>query len=137
MKHWATPLVVALAVGCGRTQEFSAPAPAGALACAVREAERIGYERLEGTAEAGVVRLGRHVPPPPGTEPIPPEFQLRDVPGTHLVEGRFESQIRVLERRGRLHVQVVAERPRADADPETVDAARDARQIVALCAPAT
>jgi hypothetical protein len=137
MKRWATPLVVALAVGCSRPPEFSAPAPAGALACAVQEAERIGYERLEGTAEAGVVRMGRHVPPPPATESIPPEFQLRDVQGTDLLEGRFETQIRMRESRGRLHVQVAAERPRRDADPETVDAARDARQIIALCAPAT
>lgn len=130
---WPSLLIV-LVSGCGRTRQFDAPTSPGAFECALREAEEIGYRRLEGSREAGVVRLGRYIPPPPAREPTDPEVRVSDVTNPRLDPGRFESQIRISERRGQLRIAVIAQ-----PDPDAATAAAggvegDAQQILAQCA---
>ena len=135
MNRYCLLLLVLAPLGCRGPRQFSGPAPAGALDCALRQAEEIGYRRLDGRAEAGVVRLGRHIPPPPGREPTDPEIRLSDVTGPRLAQGEFESQIRVSVRRGQLRVAVLSE-PEPDAATRAAgagDATGDAQQILAEC----
>ena len=53
MRRWIAPVVVLVAAGCRGPEQYSAPAPAGAVTCALREAEAMGYRRLEGNEERG------------------------------------------------------------------------------------
>lgn len=134
MKRWTTPLVAAALAGCASPLlQFSAPASAGSLHCAVREAEEMGYQRLEGAAEEGVVRLGRHIPPPPAREPTDPAVRLSDRQGPRPVEGPFETQIRVSERRGQLRVAVLTAPDSDAAQRDPGGPAGDARMILAAC----
>ena len=42
MKRWMAPVIALGVVACRGPEQFSAPAPAGSVACAIREAEEIG-----------------------------------------------------------------------------------------------
>lgn len=132
MKHaiWMVPL---LAAGCGGLPSYSAPAPAGALRCAVGEAEELGYRRLEGDAEAGAVRMGKAIPPPPGRDPLEPERELGETVLTDYEEIPLQSQIRVSHAEGRLRVEVLSEREPDPATRRTGDASADAQRILASC----
>lgn len=135
MKRYGISLLCLALIGCRGPRQFSAPAPPGALDCALREAEEVGYRRLDGRREAGVVRLGRHIPPPPGREPTDPELRLSDVTGPRLPQGQFESQIRISVRRGQLRIAVLSE-PEPDAATRRAgagDATGDAQQILVEC----
>ena len=132
MKRWMAPMVVLGVVACRGPEQYSAPAPVGALACAVREAEQMGYRRLEGGEERGSVRIGRYIAPPPGREPTDPAVRLSDRQGPRLAEP-FESQLRVSERDGQLRIAILTEQrtPRGTSDPG--GPAGDARQILVRC----
>ena len=134
MKRWKGPLVVMALAGCASPLlQFSAPAAAGALDCAIREAEEMGYRRLEGEMEQGAVRLGRFIPPPPAREPTDPAVRLSDRQGARAVEGPFETQIRVSERRGQLRVAVLTAPDSDAAQRDPGGPAGDARMILAEC----
>ncbi|HET7322399.1 MAG TPA: hypothetical protein VFI96_07905, partial [Longimicrobiaceae bacterium] len=64
-----TPLaLILLAAGCAGPPEYSAPAPANALDCAVREAEHLGYTRMAGGEKEGFVRVEIRMPPAPAED---------------------------------------------------------------------
>lgn len=132
MKRWMAPIVVLGLAGCRGPEQYSAPAPAGALACAVREAERIGYRRLEGGEERGAVRIGRYIAPPPAREPTDPAVRLSDRQGPRVAEP-FESQLRVSERDGMLRIAILTERRTGGEAPDPGGPAGDARQILVRC----
>jgi hypothetical protein len=132
MKRWMTPIAVLGMVGCRGPEQYSAPAPAGAVACAVREAEQMGYRRLEGGEERGSVRIGRYIAPPPGREPTDPAVRLSDRQGPRLADP-FESQLRVSERDGILRIAVLTEARSGGGTPDPGGPAGDARQILVRC----
>ena len=136
MKRWIASIVAAGLAGCASPlQQFAAPAPAGSIDCALREAQEIGYRRLEGDSDAGVVRLGRHIPPPPAREPTDPAVRLSDRQGPRTPEqGQFETQIRIWERAGQLRIAVLATSDSDAAERDPGGPAGDARQILAQCA---
>ena len=135
MRGWIAPVVVLVAAGCRGPEQYAAPAPAGAAECAVREAEQMGYRRLEGNEARGAVRLGRYIAPPPGREPTDPEVRLSDRQGPRLSEGPFESQLRVWERDGMLRIAILS-RPRSEGGaPDPGGPAGDARQLLVRCSP--
>ena len=79
------------------------------------------------------VRMGRYMPPRPGSEPTAPTPLPADRDVPRALEGQFEAEIRVSERDGRLRVAVLTA-PRSEAtgsDPG--GPAGDARQILAEC----
>ena len=132
MKRWMTPIVLLGIVGCRGPEQYSAPAPAGALACAVRVAGEMGYRRLEGDAERGSVRMGRYIPPTPAREPTDPAATLSDRQGVN-VDDTFETQLRLTERDGTLRIALLTEQrtPRGTSDPGGPRG--DARQILVRC----
>ena len=124
-------LLILVIAGCRGPQQVAAPAPAGAVDCVVREAERMGYRRLEGELEAGVVRVGRYIPPPPAREPTDPAVRLSDIQGPRLDEPRFDTQLRILQRAGQLRIVILSESRNAPA--QGGGAMGDARQLMTLC----
>lgn len=52
-------LASAIAVGCGGPRVLSAPAPDGALACALRQTVQLGYDPMSGGVADGFIRLRR------------------------------------------------------------------------------
>ena len=133
MKRSLAPIVLLLAAGCRGPEQFSAPAPAGAATCAIREAEQMGYRRLEGGEERGAVRVGRYIAPPPAREPTDPAVRLSDRQGPRLSDGPFESQLRISERDGSLRIAVLSEARNAGGAPDPGGPAGDARQILIRC----
>jgi hypothetical protein len=124
MKGWIAPVLLLAAAGCRGPQQFSAPAPAGSVACAVRRAEQMGYRRIDGRDEDGVVRVGRYIPPAPTRDPRDPMNPSRNVT-------TFESQLRITERNGNLRVAILAASRGGEIDPGGAEGA--ARQILAEC----
>lgn len=133
MKRWIAPIVVLGIAGCRGPEQYSAPAPAGAVECALREAEQMGYRRLEGGEDRGAVRIGRYIAPPPAREPTDPAVRLSDRQGPRLSDGPFESQLRVSERDGNLRIAILSEARSQGAAPDPGGPAGDARQILARC----
>jgi hypothetical protein len=133
MKRWIAPIVVLGLVGCRGPEQYSAPAPAGSVACAVREAEQMGYRRLEGGEERGSVRVGRYIAPPPAREPTDPAVRLSDRQGPRLSDGPFESQLRISERDGSLRIAILSEARSPGGAPDPGGPAGDARQILVRC----
>lgn len=135
MKRWSLPLLLLAVAGCRGPRTFSAPAPANALECALREAQEIGYVRLEGQAESGVVRIGKRTAPPPGREVTDPEVRLSDITGPRLRTGEFESMLRVSMRRGQLRIAVLSlPDPEGAAGAPGVDSPTgDAQEILVQC----
>ena len=134
MKRVGVTLGLVLLASCGRTVQFAAPITPGAFQCALREAEEMGYRRLEGSRETGAVRLGRYIAPPPAQEPTDPEVRVGDVTNPRLDRGQFESQIRVSERRGELRITVLSRPEGDDASAAAGGVEGDAQQILAECA---
>lgn len=133
MKRWSVPVLLLGLAACRGPQTFSAPAPAGAVECAVREAEENGYRRITGQAETGVVRMGRFIPDRPGREPIGPDVRVGDRTDPRLREGDFEAQLRISHRRGRLRVAVIPDPDGATRGPGADDPVGDAQEILAEC----
>lgn len=129
----ATAVLLPLAA-CAPQREFSAPAPAGALRCAVEEAEARGYFVQEGGVETGSVRLGQI---PPGTPERGPEEtaepELGEVATTDYSEIPIESQLRVWEADGRLHVEILSRRPQTVVAEIGGDVEDHARNLLLLC----
>ncbi len=74
-----------LAAGCARPREYAAPAPEGALQCALQEAEELGYVRMSGEPGEDFVRGSQRVDPPPSLDlaerpPPPGPEDIRPVP---------------------------------------------------------
>ena len=132
MRSWVAAVVV-LAAGCRGPEQYSAPAPAGSVACAVREAEQMGYRRLEGREDRGAVRIGRYIAPPPAREPADPEVRLSDRQGPRIRQGPFESQLRVSERDGLLRIAILSDYRSPGDAPDPGGPAGDARQLLVKC----
>jgi hypothetical protein len=129
------PQIAALALlaACGGLPSYSVPAPEGALDCAVEEAAELGYRKLEGEVEAGVVRMGKYIPPPPGRDLSEPDEELGDVVLTDFEDIPLQSQIRLSYSGGELRVQVLSEREPDLATRRTGDASEDAQRVLASC----
>lgn len=131
MRRWL--LATLLLAACRGPQRFSAPAPDGALECALREAQKRDYQIAEGRVEDGAVLVGIRIAP----RPI---ISIRDQPG---VEGEvvttdyaripWDGQLRLRQGRGRLAVEVISERNLKSQPAGTATTADDGRQILALC----
>lgn len=119
--------------GCGREADFSGPAPAGALECALAHARAAGYDTAAGSIDDGFLRLTQRVPAGPATPPPEPRPDLGDVVLSPSEEDRVENELIVEVVRGRLHIGVlgVAE---TGAEVAAGSSAQDhARTILALC----
>jgi hypothetical protein len=129
-----TPLLVLpLLAACNQPAQYTAPAPAGAVECALREALDLGYRRMEGGADDPVVRVSQRPDDPPGTggasaEPPPvtgqrPEEEPRPE----------ENQLIFREEGGRLHIQVVSLAEGSPTQTPMPAADAHARRILATC----
>ena len=119
-----------LLAACGRTREFAGPAPAGALDCALREAQGMGYSRKEGANASDYVRVSQQVElpqemRPEGRDPLPGPDAVRPVTS----EREMPNELIVREVRGQLRIQVVG---RLDGDGGT-EAESHAQRILAAC----
>lgn len=128
-------IILILAACGGRTREYAGPAPAGAMECAIREAEKLGYRRMEGSSEDQVVRVSQRLDRTPADELAPPDRRPGRDQGEPLAADRpTENQLRLREGRGRLRVQVlsvVESSLRTGVAASTAD--DHARIIVARC----
>lgn len=111
MRRWLLGGALTLAA-CAGPQRFSAPAPDGALDCALREAQHLGYQAVEGSVKDGMVLVGR--PITTGDARIP-----------------WDGQLRLRQGDGLLRIEVISERSLSGQPSAT--AADDGRQILALC----
>jgi hypothetical protein len=132
MRRWLLGGALTLAA-CAGPQRFSAPAPDGALDCAFREAQHLGYQAVEGSVEDGMVLVGRRIAPRP-------EIAVRDRPGeegkvvtTDYSQIPWDGQLRLRQGDGRLRIEVISERNLNGQPPGTVTTADDGRQLLALC----
>lgn len=133
MRTPAVLLIVPLLAACSRPPSYAAPAPAGAVECALREAIDLGYRRMEGGADEGFARVSQRPDPPPGegTASVDPP------PGTgrrlEEEDRPAENQLIFREQGGRLHIEVVsfAEGRVVETPMPTADA--HARRILATC----
>ena len=131
MRRWLLGALTLAA--CAGPQRFSAPAPDGALACALREAQHLGYQQVEGKVEDGMVLVGRRIAPRP-------EIAIRDRPGeegkvatTDYSQIPWDGQLRLRQGDGRLRIEVISDRNLNGQPPGTGTTADDGRQILALC----
>lgn len=134
MRRSLAPLLTLLAAACGGLPRFSAPAPAGSLACAVREAEELGYQKMGGEVEEGVVRLAKRTLPPPARQEPQPTRPVGPVVAQQVEDPPVDATIRISERRGRLDIAIVAEREPDPATDRAGDASDDAQRILLQCA---
>lgn len=126
--------VVLLLGACRGPREYAAPAPAGALDCALREARDLGYTRMEGAGADDYARVSQRVELPAEIRP-----ERRDpLPGVDAVRPRptdepMYSELILREDGGRLRIQVVP----LTRGAETVEAGRtadgDAQRILSAC----
>ena len=129
-------LILFLAVGCSRPPpQYVAPAPDDAVECALRQALELGYQRVEGGADEGMVRvaqaanLSRELGPE--AEPTPATGERLEVEENALT---YENQLIFRREDGRLHIQIVS---LADDQPVAMpmpQADTHARLILAQCA---
>lgn len=129
---WKTPALVALALaGCGQLNEVSAPAPASALDCAVREAQDRGYTRIGGDDDSAFIRMAQRLRPVDADAP-PPDPAADSRP---LYDPEVERQLLIRHDDGALHIQTIEPRE-AGTRADTPGFASDhAQEILALCAP--
>lgn len=125
------PLMMA---ACSRPPQYIAPAPEGALECAVSHALDMGYRRMEGEAEAGVVRVSQRVDPltqlPAVAEPTPATGERLE---PEEDQRKDENHLIFRQEGGRLHIQIVSiaeDRPTKMPAPA---ADEHARRILAAC----
>ena len=134
MSRVAAVGLVLLLAACGRTREYVAPAPAGALDCALREAREMGYSRMEGANAENFVRVSQRVElpqehRPEGRDPLPGPDAVRPV---HRDQPMYNELI-LREERGQLRIQVVGQVRGTAPVPADRDAEGHAQRILAAC----
>ena len=126
-------LALPLMAACTQPPQYVAPAPAGAVECALREAIDLGYRRMEGAADDPVVRVSQRPDDPPGAGGA----SLDPPPGTgrRLEEEARpeENQLIFREEGGRLHIQVVSLAEGSPTRTPMPAADAHARRILATC----
>lgn len=128
-----TGLALAVA-GCARERGYSAPAPPGALDCAVSRAEELGYQRMAGGAEEGFVRMSQRLEPVAPEPPDGPDaLSGPDRAGPDRPEAPVENQLVLSHAEGRLSVQVVDVEDGAAEVPGRSDAITHAQIILTAC----
>jgi hypothetical protein len=135
MRYVVIPLALGLGA-CAGPQRYSGPAPANAVDCAVREAQKLGYQKMAGEEEEGVVRVGIHIPPRPVTEVREMDSRRSDQPsatGPEVADTPMDAQLRFRYAGGRLSIEVISD-SQQKAPPEFRQSVIDhAQQILALC----
>lgn len=126
----AASLVLLLAA-CGGPREYSAPAPAGALQCALEEAEELGYERMSGEPDEAYVRVGQRVDPPLAVRPTqPPPPAGPDGARPAAGDAPDSNQLLLREEGGMLRIEVLHADGHAGIGS---DADGHAQMILAAC----
>ncbi|HET8656656.1 MAG TPA: hypothetical protein VFL93_14135 [Longimicrobiaceae bacterium] len=139
MRRLAFLLVPVALAACARPKEFVAPAPAGAVSCAVREAEHLGYTRIAGEPGDAFVRMGIRIPPPPAQGPAaPPPLDGPSSVAPPPARGKKEipplqDQLLFREQDGKLHVQVVSVSSSGQSIAPSQDAVDHAQMVLARC----
>ncbi len=127
-----------LLAACGTPREYAAPAPAGALDCALREVEELGYERMSGEPGEAYVRVSQRVDPPPGIRleerpPPPGPDDVRPVVETAAIY----NQLMLREDDGMLRIEVLHNAESGPAPEREVEIGADAdahaQIILAAC----
>jgi hypothetical protein len=131
MRRWL--LVPLMLAGCAGPSRFSAPAPQGALDCALREAKKLGYQPVEGTVENGMVLVGIRVAPRPVVSVRTRPGTEGEIATTDFSQIPWDGQLRLREGDGLLRIEVIAERDLNGQPEGTATTADDGRQILALC----
>jgi hypothetical protein len=134
MKHASKLLLAALLGGCHAVQHYSAPAPAGAVDCAARAAEELGYVRIS-PADEPAVRLRQPIDTPlegqQRLDPVTgrPVDVIRDV--QHIPR---ENELRIRETRGMLRIEILSEGQGRRLREEGSNATAHAQIILSRCA---
>jgi hypothetical protein len=136
MRYVVIPLALGLGA-CAGPQRYSGPAPANAVDCAVREAQKLGYQKMAGEAEEGEVRVGIHIPPRPVTEVREMDsHRSSDQPsatGPEVADTPMDAQLGFRYAGGRLSIEVISD-TQEKAPPGFRQTVLDhAQQILALC----
>jgi hypothetical protein len=133
-------VVISLALGlsaCAGPQRFSGPAPANAIDCAVREAQKLGYQRMAGETEEGAVRVGLHIPPRPVVETREMDSRKSsDQPsasGPEVADTPMDAQLRFRYAGGRLSIEVISDSNEKTPPGMEQTVTGHAQQILALC----
>lgn len=134
---WKPVLMIALVLatgGCARPRVYSAPAPAGALDCALREALDLGYQRMTGEPQEGYIRVAQRIEP----SQLARRREADPLPGSDRVlpdasDAPVENQLAFQERRGQLRIQVVSVTRAGEAVAPQHDAEAHAQIILATC----
>jgi hypothetical protein len=131
-----TPAVclILLLGACRGPEEYSAPAPAGALDCALREAREMGYSRMTGEPEEDYVRVSQRTDlpleiRPEGRDPLPGPEAVRPA---HNEEPMF-NELMLREDGGRLRIQIVGRLEGGEVIEAGRDAESHAQRILAAC----
>jgi hypothetical protein len=131
-----TFVVLLVLAGCGRSADFSGPAPAGALRCSLEHGLAAGYVLVEGGVERGFLRLAQPLAPPPAEDGMlrpEPEPQLGDAVLREQLRPLAQNQILIAEERGRLTFRILGVADAGvDAGPGS-NAEDQARTMLALC----
>jgi hypothetical protein len=122
-----------LLAGCGRTGELSAPAPAGALQCAVEAAEQMGYERITGGAARGAIRVSQRLEPAPAQAADPQDLLGLDEIRPVVRNPQVENQLVLREAGGRLRIEVLGVNREGREIRGGADADDHARIILVQC----
>lgn len=129
-------VAIGLVVGaCGRSGELSAPAPAGALQCALDEAEQMGYERITGRAARGAIRLSQRLEEEPAEQADPQDLLGLDEIRPVLQNRPVENQLLVREADGRLWIDVLGVNSEGREIRGGADAEDHARMLLVQCTP--
>jgi hypothetical protein len=126
-------LLAAGAAGCARPVEYAAPAPAGALTCAVEQAQQLGYERVTGRAERQAIRVSQRIEPPPATAADPQDLIGPDEIRPVLRNPPHENQLLLRHDRGQLRIEVVSVDERGAEVEAGRDAVEHAQMILVRC----
>jgi hypothetical protein len=101
---WITLLALA---ACGRTADFSGPAPAGAMQCALEHAIVAGYVSVEGGVDRGFLRLAQAIPEASQRDRPEPDPDLGDVVLRAPRQIPVENQLEIREEREMLRISVI------------------------------
>lgn len=123
-----------LLAACRGPREYAAPAPAGALDCALRQARDMGYNRMEGANAPDYVRVSQRVDL--ANDALPQTGDPRT--GPDVVRPRASDEPRyneliMREDGGRLRIQIVPPPPGARTEEVGRTADGDAQRILAAC----
>jgi len=127
---WIALLALA---ACGRTADFSGPAPAGAMQCVLEHAIVAGYVSVEGGVDRGFLRLAQALPEASQRDRPEPDPDLGDVVLRDLRQIPVENQLEIREERGMLRVSVIGLTDEGVRVVPGGNADDHARTILALC----